>query len=190
MGALTIHFDDAARRSRRRSRGPVAAALLGGVVLGTLAGKTPPPPPRIIEKPVIVTQTIAVPAPVPAPVPVAQPVVPPPAPVRKIAKPAPRPAPLTPIRPVLEPANIVFTAPGSKMVRVTNPHDRPITIHRLFVTRGGGYEVDASQCNGQTLVARGGSCTILISASPEAVQSGARLDLRMSHDSGMGRTAN
>ena len=184
MGAFTIQFDDATRRSRRRSRGSVAAALVGGVVLGTLAGKTPPPPPQIIEKPVIVTQTVAVPVPVPAPVPVAQPVVPPPPPVRKVARPTPRPAPLTPIRPVLEPANIVFTAPGSKMVRVTNPHDRAIKIDRLFVAGGGGYEVDASQCNGQTLVRRGGSCTILITASEQAVKSGARIDLRMLHDGG------
>jgi hypothetical protein len=199
MGALTIHLDDASR-SRKKSRGAVAAALFGGVLLGTILGKTPPTPqlpPKIVEVPVVVTQTVGVPVLVPAPVPapvVTQTVAPPPPPVavarttpsRRVA---PRPVPpplLQPIRPVLDPANIVFRAPGSRMVRVTNPHDRAIKVTRIFILgTGSGYEVDATQCNGQTLVARGGSCTIMITASAEAVQTSARLDLRMTHDSGM-----
>jgi hypothetical protein len=186
MAGITIHFDDAGRRSRKRHRGPVVAALIGGAMLGALVTKTPPAPPRIIEKPVIVTQTVAAPAPPPVIVQVPAPAAPVPAPV---PRPVPKPAPvrgLEPIRPVLEPPSIVFKAPGEKTAVVFNPGDRPLTInHILILGINGpavGYTIDSSQCNGKKLAPRGGRCTITITASEEAVKSGSGFRLSVSHD--------
>lgn len=91
---------------------------------------------------------------------------------------------LPPIGPVVDPPDIKFTAAGSRQVAITNPHDRSITIYRIYLGAGttAGYEIDASDCNGRRLPARGGRCIVTISASQEAVLAGTGFRLMLSHN--------